>query len=272
MTASDDWLARRGSRSSLASSRATQPECSDKDPCPGLEAGGVHRPGEPGQRPRPRPRRSHPASATSWALRRPGRTGPPMRRKTLADPVVDHAEQPAFLIAAPPLLDHAGGHREPGRGQLAGLGLLPAGQRDRRRIIFRPRQGARLSVWRNPAQHLDDMPLPPQHPRDRVLRQGTSFSSAASGTGARRRVSSSVNPSADTSSDTAMPMTWPSRSDRRITVPETATIVRARPANSTRVADTELARPLDGPHREPPEPGQTRALAVGRTARSAART
>ena len=32
-----------------------------------------------------------------------------MRRKTLADPVVDHAEQPAFLIAAPPLLDHAGG-------------------------------------------------------------------------------------------------------------------------------------------------------------------
>ena len=66
MAASDDWLARRCSRSSLASSQATQPECSDKDRCPGLAAGAVHRPGDPGQRPRP---------ARGDLIQRPSRRG-----------------------------------------------------------------------------------------------------------------------------------------------------------------------------------------------------
>jgi hypothetical protein len=54
------------------------------------------------------------------------------------------------------------------------------------------------------------------------------------GTGARGRVSTSANPSADTSSAMAMPVTCPSRSARPIIVREAEITVRARPANSTR--------------------------------------
>ena len=109
------------------------------------------------------PRRLVSRLADGLAHRRDhGVAGPAVRRHLLAAPAVDHAEQTLLLITPPPLGDRVRGHRVPGGGQLRRLGLLPAGQREHRRVILRFRDRSFFRVRRDPAQHLDDVPLPPQ--------------------------------------------------------------------------------------------------------------
>ena len=86
---------------------------------------------------------------------------PAVRVHLLAGPAVDHAGQALLLVTPPPLGDRAGSHRAPGGRQFRRLGLFPAGKREHSRVILGPRGRSFFRVRRNPAQHFDDMPLPP---------------------------------------------------------------------------------------------------------------
>ena len=69
--------------------------------------------------------------------------------------------RPWLLVTPAALGDRARRDRVPRGRQLGGLGLLPAGQRDRSGVVLRPRDRALARIRRKPGQHLDDMPFPP---------------------------------------------------------------------------------------------------------------
>ena len=97
---------------------------------------------------------------------RPART-----RRTVAPPGDRPGRPGRWPHSGRRCLDRAGRHRLPGRGQLGGLGLLPRGQRHRRRVVLRPRPRPGRRVRRQPVHHLDDVPLPPPRLHGHRLRQ-----------------------------------------------------------------------------------------------------
>ncbi len=200
-----------------------------------------------------------PRSAAGYCARQPTpTTGPPA---------------PPTAVSRPPARPGAGcGHRMAGSRQLRRLGLLPAGQREHRRVILRPRNRSCFRIRRNPPQHLDDMPLPPQrlldHLSGQVVKPRNPRHRRA---GAGIQHGEVLRRQQPGHADHDHLASGVSQADRRPGDPDHRLVP---PAEPDPVPDAELTRPPRPGHKMPPgtAPERTTDSAVSLTARSAVST
>ena len=75
--------------------------------------------------------------------------------------MIGQPHHPALLVTAPVVRDRARGRLVPSSSEFDRLRPFPRGQRTGQGVL-RLRLRARHSTWRQPTQHLQDVPLPPQ--------------------------------------------------------------------------------------------------------------